>query len=124
MLVDEINKVLLSIIKDIYNIDAISIQKSNRPDLCDYQINDVFKIAKENKLNPIVVGEEITKAINDYKDFNRYFKEVTFVKPGFINIILSDNILNENLNIMVNNPKFGLKNTDPKETFISLDIGK
>jgi len=122
MLVDEINSILLDIIKNIYNIENISILKSNRPDLCDYQINDVFKIAKENKLNPIVVGENIANAINEYPEFNKYFKEVTFVKPGFINIILSDNILNDNLKYMVNNPKFGLKNTNPKETFV-MDYG-
>jgi hypothetical protein len=30
-------------------IENITISKSNRPDLCDYQSNDVFKISKRVK---------------------------------------------------------------------------
>ena len=122
MILDNLEEIITSIIKTKYEVDHINLVLTNRPDLCDYQINEVFKIAKENKLNPIVVGEDIVAAINNYSDFAKFFKNVEFVKPGFINISLSDNILNENLNYMVNNPKFGLINSDPKETFI-LDYG-
>ena len=122
MILDNLEDIITSIVKTKYEVDHINIVLTNRPDLCDYQINEVFKIASYNKLNPIVVGQDIVEAINNYPDFNKYFKNVEFVKPGFINITLSDNILNENLNYMANNPKFGLKNSDPKETFI-LDYG-
>ena len=122
MIIDNLEVILTEIINKIYNVDKIHLALTNRPDLCDYQINDVFKIAKENKLNPIIVGEAIEKEIKEYPEFDKYFKSVEFVKPGFINISLSDNILNENLKYMVNNPKFGLKNSDPKQTFI-LDYG-
>ena len=122
MILDKLEEILTSIIKNIYDIDHINLVLTNRPDLCDYQINDVFKIAKNNKLNPIVVGENIVDAINKYPDYDKYFKNIEFVKPGFINISLSDNILNENLNYMVNTPKFGLKEPNKKETFF-LDYG-
>ena len=122
MILDNLEDIITSIIKTKYEVDHVNLVLTNRPDLCDYQINEVFKIASCNKLNPIVVGEDIVLAINNYPDFNKYFSKVEFVKPGFINITLSDNILNENLNYMSNNPKFGLKNSDPKETFI-LDYG-
>ena len=57
-----------SIIEKLFaenNIGNIKISKSNRPDLCDYQSNDVFRISKELKKNPIVVGEEIVNRINE-----------------------------------------------------------
>ena len=41
-----------SIIEKLFaenNIGNIKISKSNRPDLCDYQSNDVFRISKELK---------------------------------------------------------------------------
>ena len=45
-------------------IENITISKSNRPDLCDYQSNDVFKISKMLGKNPIEVGDEIVNKIN------------------------------------------------------------
>ena len=122
MILDNLEEIITSIIKTKYDVEHVNLVLTNRPDLCDYQINDVFKIASNNKLNPIIVGEDIVKSINEYSDFNKYFKKVEFVKPGFINISLSDNILNENLNYMSNNSKFGLKCTEPKQRFI-LDYG-
>ena len=34
-------------------IEDIKVSKSNRPDLCDYQSNDIFKIAKKEGKSPI-----------------------------------------------------------------------
>lgn len=103
-----------------YEID-IRIIKSNRPDLCDYQCDDVFKVSKIFHKNPIEVGEEITNKINTYSDFNDYFTEVTFVKPGFINIKVSDKLINNIINNMINNEHYNLKKEDSKTYF--LDYG-
>ena len=40
------------------------------------------------------IGEEIVNKINSDVDFNKYFKSVDFCKPGFINIIVSDRLVN------------------------------
>lgn len=103
-----------------YDID-IRIIKSNREDLCDYQCDDVFKIAKQYHKNPIEVGETIVNIINNYNDFNEYFTEVTFAKPGFINMKISDKLINTTINKMINSDKYNLK-LEEKLTYF-LDYG-
>lgn len=103
-----------------YEID-IRIIKSNRPDLCDYQCDDVFKVSKEYHKNPIEVGEQITEKINSYSDFNEYFKEVTFAKPGFINLKVSDKLINKIINNMIIEEHYNLPKEESKTYF--LDYG-
>ncbi len=103
-----------------YDID-IKIIKSNREDLCDYQCDDVFKISKLYHQNPIEVGEKIVEQINKKDDFKEYFDEVTFAKPGFINIKVSSKLINMIINKMMEDNHYGLKNDDPKTYF--LDYG-
>lgn len=104
-----------------YN-NQITIKKSNKPDLCDYQCDDIFKIAKENHTNPIEIGEKIVEKINKIENFSKYFDKVEFCKPGFINITLSNEFINEILTKMNNSPKFGLNKPDKQETFV-IDYG-
>ena len=97
------------LIKDVfkklsYDEGLAIVSVSSRPELCDYQVNSVFKLAKELKENPVTIGEKIVEEINKHDDFSKYFKEVTFVKPGFINITISDELINSELN---NVRKFG-----------------
>ena len=103
-----------------YEID-IKIIKSNRPDLCDYQCDDIFKISKLYHKNPLEVGEEIVNKINSYSDFSDYFKEVTFVKPGFINIKVSDKLINDIINKMITTNHYNLT-LEPTQTYF-LDYG-
>lgn len=104
-----------------YN-NQITIKKSNKPDLCDYQCDDIFKIAKENHTNPIEIGEKIVEKINKIENFSKYFDKIEFCKPGFINITLSNKFINEILTKMNNSPKFGLNEPDKQETFV-IDYG-
>ncbi len=75
------------------------VGKSNRPELCHYQCNDSFKVAKMNKKNPIEVGESVVAQLMKMDNFDEIFSLVEFVKPGFINISLTDKyiagVLNE-----------------------------
>lgn len=118
----EISNILKQIFNENgYNIEEVIISKSNRPDLCDFQCNDIFKLAKIHKTNPVELGEEIVKTINEYDDFNKYFKEVTFCKPGFINIKVSNELINKYIKILEQDEKQLLEKT-PQETFV-LDYG-
>jgi len=103
-----------------YEID-IRIIKSNRPDLCDYQCDDVFKVSKEYHKNPIEIGEQLTNRINSYDDLNDYFKEVTFAKPGFINFKVSDKLINNIINNMITKEHYNLPK-EKNETYF-LDYG-
>lgn len=118
----EISNILKTIINNLgYKIEEVTISKSNRPDLCDYQCNDIFKIAKELQKNPIEIGEELVKKINEIENFDEYFKEITFAKPGFINIKISDKFINKYIKIIKEDEKTLLKQT-PQETFV-IDYG-
>lgn len=98
------------------------VNLSNRPELCDYQINSVFNIAKEQKKNPIEIGEELVKEINNIEDFSSYFESVEFVKPGFINIKVSDKLINNTLNKINEDKNIGIEKVDNKITCV-LDYG-
>lgn len=95
MYLQELNKIINeTFIKNGYNIETKVIQ-SDRPDLCDYQCNDIFKVAKEYHKNPIQVGEEIVNSLNATDNIKEYFSNIEFVKPGFINLKLSDTFINK-----------------------------
>ena len=115
---DELNKILESIFKDLgYDIKP-SIKISDRPDLCDYQSNDTFKVAKEYHKNPIEVGEEV---VNELSKHTEYFSKVEFVKPGFINMTLSNEFINKYVMITNKDIKDTLHLPKP-ETYI-IDYG-
>lgn len=99
-------------------IEDIKVSKSNRPDLCDYQSNDIFKIAKKEGKSPIEVGKEVELKINDIKNFNYYFESVQFVAPGFLNIKINNNFICNVLRKMSNDNKFNIQLPEKSETFV------
>jgi len=106
MYIEELNQVLESVLKELGYYVKPNLTVSNRPDLCDYQSNDIFKIAKEYHGNPVEIGDKVCNALKEKTD---YFSDVQFVKPGFINIKLSDSFINKYVNIT---------NDDIKKTLI------
>ena len=99
-------------------VEDITLTKSNRPDLCDFQSNDVFKISKVLGKSPIEVGEEIVKKINSIHHFDSYFKKVEFVKPGFINIAVSNQLINSEIKAINDNYKFNIKMPEKQEIYV------
>lgn len=95
---------------------------SNRPELCDFQCDGAFKIAKKYHKNPLLVAQEITSALLEREDKEDYFKKVECVPPGFINITVCDNFINKYLRNMNEKEKFGLKKPEKIETYI-IDYG-
>lgn len=104
-----------------YQIDKMRVIASNRPDLCDYQCDDVFKLAKLSHKSPIEIGESLVDEINKLEDKDKYFKNVEFVKPGFINMTLSDQFICESVNAM-SEPNMGVKKAVNPELFF-MDYG-
>lgn len=112
-----INKIIEELFKK-NGIEDIKVSKSNRPDLCDYQSNDIFKIAKKEGKSPIEVGKEVELKINDIKNFNDYFESVQFVAPGFLNIKINNNFICNVLRKMSNDNKFNIQLPEKSETFV------
>lgn len=116
------NKIKKSFIDAGYEVDSVRVIKSNRPDLCDYQCDDIFKLTKIHHQNPIEIGEKIVNKLNEINDFDSYFEKVEFVKPGFINITLSDSFINGNIKKIMNDIKSVIKPMEKAETFV-IDFG-
>ena len=123
MIIEKLESILKEVfIKCGFNVDNVRVIKSNRPDLCDYQCDDAFKLAKEYHQNPIMIGEAITNELSNIDNFSEYFDKVEFVKPGFINMTVSDTFINTYIKMMNNDIKSILNIPDKKETFV-MDFG-
>lgn len=116
------NKELKEVIKKLYNIDnEAEILISNRPDLCDYQYNGTFELAKSLHKSPFDIGLGIVDELNKFTEVFNKFSKIEVVKPGFINFTLNDAYINELLNEMNVKEKFNI-NLPKKETII-IDYG-
>lgn len=116
------NKILEIFKENNYDEKYAKVSVSNRPELCDYQINSVFQIAKDEGKNPVEVGELLTNIINDIDDFDNYFDSITFAKPGFINIKVSDKLILNELNNSINSGNFGIEKINEDKTVV-VDYG-
>lgn len=105
-----------------YNVTNMRVIKSNRPEISDYQCDEVFRLAKEFHKNPIEIGEEIVNEINKLENIDEYFSKVEFIKPGFINLSLSDKFINDNIKKISKEEKYGIETSNNSETYV-IDYG-
>ena len=91
---------------------------SNRPDLCEYQCNGSMAAAKEYKKAPFMIADEIVEKLKD----NPVFEQIESVKPGFINIKLSNEFLGRYISDMNNDARFGVKEPEKVKTIV-IDYG-
>ena len=91
---------------------------SNRPDLCQYQCNGAMAASKEYKKAPFMIGDEVVAKLQD----NPMFKMIECVKPGFINMTMSDEFIGEYVRNMASEDKFGC-DCEPKDDVIFIDYG-
>lgn len=82
-----------------------SISESNRPDLCQFQSNDAFSIAKSQRMNPKIVCDQVVEILEQHPAM----KEVSFAPPGFINISVTDDFLLKAFNEMIADKYFGIE---------------
>lgn len=72
-----------------YDAKYGKVTLSNRPDLCEYQCNGAMAAAKEYKCAPFMISDKIAECLKD----NQMFSSVESVKPGFLNLKLSETYL-------------------------------
>ena len=116
-----INNILESIVMEAFERAGFAskygkVRLSDRPDLCDYQCNGALTAAKEYKKAPFMIADEVVKNIE-----NQMIKKVEMVKPGFINITLSEKFLSEYCQKMIESNKLGFEDVKGKK--IVLDYG-
>lgn len=122
MIIDVLSNVLTRVANTLGYDEHLRVIKSNRPELCDYQCDDVFKLVKLYHKSPMEIGNEIVTKLNELDNFDDYFDKVEFCNPGFINLTLSNKFINDALIKMNNNDKFNLPKLNQVDTYV-IDYG-
>ena len=91
---------------------------SNRPDLCEYQCNGAMAGAKAYKKAPFMIADDVVANLADSKVFS--MKEM--VKPGFINLKVSEEFLADYLKEMEKDEKLGADTPKEPKTIV-IDYG-
>jgi arginyl-tRNA synthetase len=94
------------------------IQISDRADLAQFQCNGALAAAKLAKSNPRAVAEKIAARLSACG----LFADVAIAGPGFINLKLKDEVLQQRLQALAANPATGFPNTGAGKRVI-LDFG-
>lgn len=95
---------------------------SNRPDLCDYQSDSCFMLAKQLHQNPWDIAQKVLLELQKDKGNETIFAKIDIVRPGFLNFTLADQFLTNCVERMLTQPKFGLEVPNKQETYV-LDYG-
>lgn len=82
---------------------------SNRPDLCEYQCNGAMAGAKLYKKAPIMIANDVVEQLKD----NKLFDSIEAVMPGFINIKLSADYIDEYVSNMNDDERLGYEKKEP-----------
>ncbi len=90
---------------------------SNRPDLCEYQCNGALAAAKLYKCAPIAIANAVAEKL-----CKADFSMIEAVMPGFINLKLSDEFLQNYLEQMRTAPDFGVEKIGEGKTIV-VDYG-
>lgn len=87
---------------------------SARPEISDFQSNNVFQIAKENKLNPVEFGKKVAENI----DISEGLFTVSFLPPAFINFSVTEKGFSILANDLLNDKNTGVKKTHNKTVLV------
>lgn len=100
LLIDKVLEVLSENVSNIFDIklDKNDLQNSTKKEFGDFQSNFAMSKSKVIGKNPRVIAEELISKF-DGKDI---ISKIEVAGPGFINIFVTDNILNEETAKLIN----------------------
>ncbi len=101
-----------------YDADLGQVTLSNRMDLCQFQCNGAFAGAKRHHKAPLMLAEEVAAQLSQ----NPIFQKVEAVKPGFLNLTLTDAWLLEQGKALAADSFGGIPQAETPETIV-LDYG-
>ncbi|MBR1648199.1 MAG: arginine--tRNA ligase [Alphaproteobacteria bacterium] len=116
---ERINEKLKKVFAELGFDTAYAVVKtSDRADLSDFQCNGALALAKSQKQNPRVLGEMIAEKLKDDPDFAK----ISVDGPGFLNFVLSDEMIASAMDEMTTDERFGIPEVKNKKTIV-LDYG-
>ena len=94
------------------------VQRSDRPDLGQFQCNGALAAAKTARRPPRAIAEQVAESLRSIPAF----AEVSIAGPGFINLTVTDDHLAEHINRVADDARFGVPARERPATVI-LDFG-
>lgn len=91
---------------------------SNRPDLCQFQCNGALTGAKLYRKAPFMIAEEVAKKLQE----EPIFSKVEMVRPGFLNLTLSDDYLAREATAIAASETLGIPQAEDAPTIV-MDYG-
>jgi len=95
---------------------------SARQDLCQFQCNGAMSAAKAYKKAPFVISEEVIHHLRATNAYENMFSLAETVKPGFINLSLSDQYLSEYIDSISDDARVGVELSKDPFTIV-IDYG-
>jgi len=117
MIEDKIAKLIDNTILKIYKIDFNSKVQTSSIEGVDFQCNDAFILAKNLHLSPLTIAQSLCQELNLSNNFS-----LVEVKNGFINFVLSDNFIYDEIESIYKSEKLGVNEPKNKELYF-LDYG-
>ena len=118
-IIEKISKIVSeAFVKSGYNEKFGRVTLSDRPDLCQFQCNGAMMGAREYKKSPLIIANEVVETLKN----NEIFETITAVPPGFINIILKDDVIIEKTNEISDNYESLIKKVEGSPKVI-IDYG-
>ncbi|PKM67910.1 MAG: arginine--tRNA ligase [Firmicutes bacterium HGW-Firmicutes-2] len=82
---------------------------SARQDLCQFQCNGAMSAAKVYKKPPFLISDEIIAHLKSTESYKNMFSLAETVKPGFINLSLSDQYLADYIESIADDHRIGVE---------------
>ncbi len=99
---------------DIKDIDSyIEIGYAVDDKFGDYACPVAMRLAKVLKKNPFDIANSIAEKID-----KKYFEKIEVARPGFINLTLSNDYINECINDLLNNDNYGKNTVEDKKKIL------
>ena len=97
-----------------YSEELGTVSVSDRMDLCQFQRNGAFAGAKLYHKAPFMIADEVAAILGE----NPMFGKAEAVKPGFINLTLTDEFLLEYVNSVIDDPNLGVPQVEAQESIV------
>ena len=95
-----------------------SVQGSDRPDLAQFQCNGALAAARVAKSNPRAVAEKVAGELRK----NPLFERVEIAGPGFINLVVTDDVLAARAGALSRDDRLGAPDSGKGKTLV-IDFG-
>jgi arginyl-tRNA synthetase len=95
-----------------------TVNVSDRPDLCQFQCNGALAAAKPAKANPRALAERVAGRLKK----NPLFSKVEIAGPGFINLDVTDNLLEERIATFARDDRLGAPQSGSGKSLV-IDFG-